>query len=173
MRTQAIIIKKIPIKEHDELIVCYTPGNGKQTYQAKSIRRHTSKQACHLDLLNLADFSLVAGNGHPIITGAHSETAFYDLKSNIKAMAVAYFLLECFDKLIFDGEEDPILWNFLNKKLHSLNELAKNPETKWAKEINLIRSELVSVMGHEPGIQLEELAGSHFRSLQFARKVLE
>ena len=36
MRTQAIILKKIPVREYDELVVCYTKDSGKQVYQAKS-----------------------------------------------------------------------------------------------------------------------------------------
>src|SRR3990167_10175727 len=119
VRTQAIILKKIPIREYDELIICYTQNTGKQVYQAKSILRPTSKQAGHLDILNLVDFSLVHKNSHPIITSAYCLEAFPRLKSSLPAMVAAFFLLECFDKLIFEGEPDLKLWDFLLSKLNS------------------------------------------------------
>src|SRR3989338_8218961 len=103
MRTQAIILKHIPIKEHDALVICYTDTAGKQTYQAKSPAKPTSVQGGHLDLFNLVDFALVEGNGHPIITGAHALRAYANLKSSLPALAAGYFLLEAFDKLVFDG----------------------------------------------------------------------
>jgi DNA repair protein RecO (recombination protein O) len=172
MRTQAIILKKIPIREYDELIVCYTEHAGKQTYQAKSVLRHTSKQASHLDLLNLADFSLISGNGHAIITSAHSLRAYHKLKSNLRAMAVAFFILESFDKLIFEGEPDKKLWDFLQSSLEKIDELAGKKYARWASAFETVRKELLDVLGYDPSEGIENIAGRRFKSLHFARKVI-
>ena len=117
MRTQAVILKKMPMREYDELVICYTKDAGKQTYQEKSILRPSSKQAGHLDILNLVDFSLVHKNSHPIITSAYCLEPFSRLKSSLPAMATAFFLLECFDKLVFEGEADMRLWEFFLSQL--------------------------------------------------------
>src|SRR3989344_9022419 len=109
---KAVIIKKIPIREYNELIVCYTQEEGKQAYQAKSILRPNSKQAGHLDVLNLVDFNLVLGNGHPIITSAYCLDAFSSLKTSLGAMSVAFFILELFDRAVMEGQTDDKLWNF-------------------------------------------------------------
>jgi len=109
---QAIIIKKIPIREHDELVICYTEDQGKQAYQAKGILKPASLQASHLDTLNLVDFNLVQGNGHPIITSAYCLNAFSKIKANLKAAATSFFLIELFDKAVMEGEKDPRLWEF-------------------------------------------------------------
>lgn len=172
MRIQAIVLKKIPIREYDEFIVCYTEHAGKQTYQAKSVLRQTSKQACHLDLLNLVDFSLIVGNGHAIITSAHSVRAYHNLKSNLRAMAIAFFILECFDKLIFEGEADKKLWDFLRLNLEKIDQLAGKRYVRWAMVLGIIQKELLEVLGYDPTEKVENLAGRHFRSLQFARKVI-
>lgn len=180
MRTQAIILKKIPIKEYDELVVCYTKDAGKQTFRAKSVRRSTSKQASHLDILNFVDFSLVYGlnasNGisvsHPIITSAYTLNSWLNLKLNLSSMAGAYFLLECFDKLVFDGEADMKLWNFFLQKLEGYDILAKNSDINWAQEIKLSHQEFVKIMGYEPSTNVQILAGKQFKSLQFAKKVI-
>jgi DNA repair protein RecO len=173
MRTQAIILKKIPIREYDELVVCYTKDSGKQTFQAKSVLRPSSKQAGHLDVLNLVDFSLVHKNSHPIITSANSLETFRNLKSSLSALAAAYFLLECFDKLVFEGEADPKLWDFLYSHLHEYNQLAEKRGANWPLLIGASREKLSSVLGYGNDLQLEELANARFKSLQFAQRVVK
>ncbi len=173
MRVQAIILKKIPIREYDELLICYTQDMGKQVYQAKSILRPSSKQAGHLDILNLADFSLVYKNSHPIITSAYCLEAFLNLKSSLPAIAAAFFLLECFDKLIFEGESDLKLWNFLLAQLQIYNQQSLNQQASWPRLIASAREELLKILGYDASYSIEELANSRFSSLQFARQVIE
>jgi len=173
MRTQAIILKKIPIREYDELVVCYTKDAGKQTYQAKSVLRPGSKQAGHLDILNLADFSLVEKNSHPIITSAYCLEAFRNLKSSLPALAAAYFLLECFDKLVFEGEPDAELWDFLYSRLSEYDALAGKRGINWPSVINSSRGKLLDTLGYDKQSSLESLAGASFKSLQFAHRVLK
>lgn len=174
---QAIILKKIPIREYDELVICYTKDTGKQVYRAKSVLLPTSKQAGHLDILNLVDFSLVHKNSHPIITSAYCLDAFPRLKSSLPAMAAAFFLLECFDKLIFENEPDPKLWDFLLMKLQNYNELAKAdlPMAAPGNEnlITYTRQELMQILGYDSSMPIEHLANSQFKSLQFAKEMLK
>jgi DNA repair protein RecO len=182
MRTQAIILKKIPIREYDELLVCYTKDLGKQVYQAKSILKSSSKQAGHLDILNLVDFSLKKRDsflyqngdlGRPIIASAYCLKAFNNLKSSLPALAAAYFVLECFDKLIFDGEPDLKLWEFLCFSLERYDQLAFKREANWSTVIKLTRETLLKVMGYDSNLSIEQLANNNFKSLQFAQKVLK
>ena len=173
MRTQAIILKKIPVREYDELVVCYTKDSGKQVYQAKSILRPSSKQAGHLDILNLVDFSLVQKNSHPIITSSYCLNTFRDLKSSLPALAAAYFLLECFDKLVFEGEPDPKLWDFLHSHLRRYNQLAQEGRAGWPIVIRSTREGLLKVMGYDSTLPIEQLANACFKSLQFARRVVK
>ncbi len=181
MRTQAIILKKIPIREYDELIVCYDKERGKQVYHAKSNLRPSSRRAGHLDILNLADFVLVPSSGSSkfdgeagrhIIASAYCLDAFRRLKSSLPAMSCAYFLLECFDKIIFEGEPDARLWNFLLSRLKELDKSALNARADWLAILGSTRRELLNVLGYHTGASIEELANARFKSLQFASKVL-
>ncbi|MBI2063138.1 MAG: DNA repair protein RecO [Candidatus Yanofskybacteria bacterium] len=172
MRTQAIILKKIPIREYDALVICYIKDSGKQIYQAKGILQPTSKQAGHLDILNLVDFSLVHKNSHPIITSAYCLKAFPHLKSSLSAMAAAFFLLECFDKLVFEGESDPKLWDFLLTRLEIYNGQSLLA-IDWPKLIAETRQEILKTLGYDPSVPIEYVANAQFKSSQFARKVLE
>lgn len=168
---QAVILKKIPIREYDELVVCYTKDAGKQVYQAKGILQPMSKQAGHLDVLNLVDFSLVHKNSHPIITSAFCVEAFPHMRSSLSAMAVAFFLLECFDKLIFEGQSDPKLWNFLLLYLRSYDKYSLL-KTNWFTVSVLTRREILKILGYDSAVPIEQIANAQFKSPQFIRKML-
>ena len=172
---QAIILKKIPIKEYDELIVCYTKDFGKMTYIAKSIMRSTSKQASHLDVLNLVDFSLVSKNPStmPIITSSYSLNNFGYLKNSLEALAISNYILEIFDKFVFKEDPDPVLWDFLNNKLRSLNILANNESgAEWNTVLVSTQSEISTVLGYDETVDLEDIIQSRLYSLQFVRMVI-
>lgn len=162
---KAVIIKKIPIREYNELVVCYTQEAGKQAYQAKSILRPTSKQAGHLDVLNLVDFNLVLGNGHPIITSAYCLDAFSLLKSSLGATSVAFFILELFDKAVLEGQSDDKLWDFMGSRLSRLNELASLDNINWQNELAQVRKSAMETMGYGVNADPEFVFGRRFKSL--------
>ena len=114
-RYQAIILKKLPLREHDELVVCYTKHAGKQRYVAKSSQLASSRQGSHLDVLTHVAFNLVDGKYYDIMTSAIGISAFPAIKASMSALANAFFLLDCFDKLVYDGERDELL-NLIDEK---------------------------------------------------------
>lgn len=173
MHIEAIIIRKSKSRENDELITCYTRDAGKQVYHAKSVLRPRSKQASHLQLLNWVKFNAVRGNGHPIIASAHSISAFPSIKSSLPAMSAAFFLVECFDQFVFEGQQDKHLWDFLINNLNELDKLAKDPHTNWSGMINLAKINFLKTMGYDEGYQIEYLANSVLKSLHFAGKVIK
>ena len=167
---KAIIIKKIPIREYDELVVCYTKEEGKQAYQAKSILLPTSKQAGHLDILNLVDFNLALGNGPvkrgyglPIITSAYCLDPFRFMKASLRAMMPAFFLVELFDKAVMEGERDDKLWDFLVSKLEYLNSEANAINVKEC--LAGIHGEALEVLGYTLRESIEEITNRRFTSL--------
>ena len=177
---EAIILKKIATREWDQLVVCYTQYFGKQTYIAKSLSRPTSKQASHLDVLNLVDFELVQKNGMPIVTSAYSLENFAHLKQSLPALAVSSYLLEVFDKFVFDNDPDEKLWQFLNTKLIEFNRVSANCVTsdvtqlrqQWLNILKTIQQETLAVLGFDHKIDLESIIGSRFGSLIFAKVIM-
>ena len=141
-RYQAIILKKLPLREHDELVVCYTKHAGKQRYVAKSSQLASSRQGSHLDVLNHFAFNLVEGKHYDIITSASGISAFPKLKSSLSALANAFYLLDCFDKLVYDGERDEKLWGFLLEKLGQ----------------PVGEEEILAIMGHQAQTRFSELS---------------
>ena len=147
-RHQAIILKKMPLREHDELVMCYTKDFGKQRYVAKSSTLATSKQGSHLDVLNHVEFNLIEGKHHPIIASAQVVNTFPSIKASLPAMANAFFILECFDKLVFENERDAKLWEFLQSGVYD-------------------RATFMEIMGYHHLTQLADLSTAYFTSLQF------
>ncbi|MEK7615941.1 MAG: DNA repair protein RecO [Patescibacteria group bacterium] len=140
-RYQAIVLKKQPIREHDELIMCYTQHAGKQRYVAKSSQLASSLQGSHLDVLNHISFNLVAGKHFDILASAQAVNTFPELKSSLSALANTFFILECFDKLVYDNEPDEKLWQFLLDRLG-------DPVTE---------QEIIAIMGHHAPTRFSEL----------------
>lgn len=178
MRTEAIILKKVPIRESDELVICYTRDAGKQVYHAKSIATPRSCQRSHLDVLNHVDFSAVRGNGHHIIASAYCINAFPALKTSLPALASSFFLLECFDKLVFENETDVQLWDFLRGALETNDHAARQaggrrgPTIGWRDLFANQYNGLMAVMGYHHQTAVEELSHAYFPSLQFFQSIV-
>ena len=105
MRTKAIIIKKQNTNEYDQFVTCYTQEFGKLTAIAKSVLKHGSIQAMHLDVFNLVDFELVQGRSLPIIAGAQSENSLGILRAQSVFGGCAFFS-EIIDKMVPELEKD-------------------------------------------------------------------
>lgn len=148
MLTQAIVIKKQNTNEYDQLISCYTKELGKITAVAKSILKHSSVQAMHLDVLNLVEFDLISGRAMPIITGAQCEKLYHQIKNSLPAFASAGFFLEVLDKIIFDGEKDEKLWGFVIGILENLESNSANPLPAFRNG----QAELLKLLGYFPMI---------------------
>ena len=155
MRVEAIVLKKIPIREYDELLVCYTADFGKQTYQAKSIQRSHSKQKSHLNTLNHASFGLIETQQTPLVISALCHNGFWQLRQSLPSLLLANFVLECFDKLVFEAQTDPILWQFLLTTLRELDQLPVGYDRR--SQYEHIQQQLVIALGYHPDTAVEEL----------------
>jgi len=164
MRTRAIILKKLPLREDDELVVAYTETHGKQRYLAKSSLRSESLQGSHLDVLNAVRFSVIEGKRNFIIASAVAERTYPRLKLSLRALAIASMVLEAFDLLVYDHDADAALWNFLINTLDTLDSGGRDRD--W------IETELVKVLGYHTSTTLEDIAPRSLLSLQFLRNVV-
>ncbi len=148
MRTRAIILKKQNTGEYDQLVTCYTEEFGKLTAVAKSALKSTSIQAMHLDVFNLVDFELINGRATPIIAGAQAERTYTNLKTNLPALAGAYFFSEVFDRLVFDYQRDDEMWNFLTGLLDDLDSGKQNFKELFKDK----QASFISLLGYAPNM---------------------
>lgn len=147
MLFQGIVIRQKEAGENNRLITLYTRNFGKMTALAKGVGNPTSIQAGHLEIFNLAGFLPIAGKHHPIITSAQCFEPFLNLKSSLLKLALGYFLLELFDRLVYEGEKDPALWGFLRESLYGLNSTGETglAVKNW---LTVKREEMVRVLGY-------------------------
>ena len=185
MRTRAIIIKKQNTNEYDQFVTCYTQEFGKLTAIAKSILKHGSIQAMHLDILNLVEFELINGKAMPIIAGAQSENSYRDLKDSIPSLAVAHFFTEIIDKMVPELEKDEKLWDFMADLFDKLNRF--EPSLTFLRQKQFA---LLGLLGYSPEVAVsasfepnrpgftilddafEYNAGFRLKSLKFLHSVL-
>src|SRR3989344_4782008 len=147
MRTKAIIIKKQNTNEYDQFVTCYTQEFGKLTAIAKSILKHHSIQAMHLDVLNLVEFELINGKAMPIIAGAQSENSYRDLKDSVSSLAVAHFFSEVIDKMVPEQEKDEKLWGFITDLFDKLNRFEPSLTFLRQKQFSLL-----GLLGYSPQV---------------------
>ena len=185
MLIKAIIIKKQNTNEFDQFVTCYTQELGKLTAIAKSILKHSSIQAMHLDTLNLVEFDLIQGRSLPVIAGAQSENSYRDLKSSILSLAVASFFSEVIDKMVPEMDKDEKLWNFMTDLFDKLNRF--EPSLTFLRQKQFA---LLGLLGYSPEIAasasfdatrpgftmlddaFEYNAGFRLKSLNFLHSVL-
>lgn len=174
MKTKAIILKKTPTNEYDQLVICYTQEFGKMTAIAKSVLKSSSIQAMHLDLFNLVEFELVSGNGFPIITGAQAENTYSNLKSSIKNISAMFVIGDYIDKIVFDYSRDDELWGLLTDVLKKLD----SDKEDIGKTLKDNQEKLLQILGYYPEIKkqatvldlnyaFEQIAGRQLKSIKF------
>lgn len=180
MRTRGFVVKKSDYGEYDQLITFYTENFGKITGIAKSVTKPDSKQASHLDVLNLVDFSLISGNGYPIITSAVSISTNFLIKKSLPALAVSSFLLEIIDKAMYSHDPDSNLWDFFVKSFDYLNDISPHLKPVQYEPIFLnFKNQALYLLGYsdfkktDTSLVLEEIFQRQFGSLQFLKNVIK
>jgi DNA repair protein RecO (recombination protein O) len=118
---EAIVIRKIPVREHDQLVVLYSKEFGKMSAAARGSLRVHSKQALALDEGNLIHCELVSGKASPIMTGAQAARSFSGAKGSPIRWAATQFFLQTIDAVVFDEQSDPLLWSCLQAALMRLD----------------------------------------------------
>jgi len=167
----AVILKKTDVNEYNQLVSCYSPELGKYVFVAKSALRPSSKQALHLDALNLVEFSPIEGKSRMIITGADSVETFRGIKSSVRKLANAFLVLEVFDKLVPYAQVDDGLWDFLMKFLYGLERIEENNVVNYMRETKKAVSQILGYGEEDLDILFSDIWGNKMNSLKFIKQL--
>jgi recombinational DNA repair protein (RecF pathway) len=107
---EAIVIRKVPIREHDQLVVLYSESMGKMAASARGSLRAHSTQALAIDEGNRISCELVDGKSGPIMTGAQASRSFSHIKGSPLRWAAAQFFLQAVDAIVYEAQPDAHLW---------------------------------------------------------------
>ena len=126
MRTKAIVIRKTPVNEYDQIVTLYSEDYGTMRAMARGVYRPTSVQSMHLELLNAVEFEVIHGKSMPIISSAVMSRQHRDVKESLPKLAAVQFFTEVLDKITFENEKDVNLWEFLNTMLSDFDSSSTN-----------------------------------------------
>lgn len=121
MNIEAIVIRKVPIREHDQLVVLYSESMGKMAASARGSLRAHSTQALAIDEGNRISCELVDGKSGPIMTGAQASRSFSHIKGSPLRWAAAQFFLQAVDAIVYEAQPDAHLWGCLCSVLGELD----------------------------------------------------
>jgi DNA repair protein RecO (recombination protein O) len=116
----AIILKKQPFKEGDEIITFFTKEQGKVRAIAKSIKLSKSKLQQKLQNLFLVGLTLSAGN-LPKIISVEPVEVFLHMRENLSRVKIAYYALELVLKFTPDEQKNEKLFNLFLEFLRFLD----------------------------------------------------
>ncbi len=116
----AIILKKQPFNEGDEIITLFTKEQGKVRVLAKSVKSSKSKLQQKLQALFLVDIILTTGK-FPKIIGAETIKVYHQLREKLPAMKMAFYAAELVLKFTADEQKNENLFNLLENFLQFLN----------------------------------------------------
>ena len=159
MQTRAIVIKRQPTREFDQLVTCYSQDFGKLTAVAKSSLKIDSIQGRHLDTFNVVTFDLITGRSGPIITGAQCEQSYSQLKASLAKTGAGAFFLEVINRVAYEQQRDEKLWNFLLETLNELEHLDHHALESWFRSR---QREFLTVLGYTAEQPDERSLDSHF-----------
>lgn len=122
MVIDAIVIKKTPLREHDQVVTLYSAQLGKCAAVARSSLRTSSTQALALDDGNMIRCELVPGRSElPIMTGAQSQRCWAHAKMSPTHWAVAHVLFQVVQWIVYDHQPDDRLWELTARTLSALD----------------------------------------------------
>ena len=142
----AIILKKQPLNEADEIITFFTREAGKIRALAKSVKLSKSKLQNALQSLFLVNLTLAGKGSLPKIIGVQPVKIFAELRQNSDCIMRAYYACELVLKFMPDGQKNLKLFEFLSDFLTHLNSADPNLDSALAK----FKAGFLSAIGLSP-----------------------
>jgi len=143
-KCRAIILKKQPFNEGDEIITFYTLELGKIRCLAKSVKQSKSKLQQKLQSLFIVDLSFTHGK-LPKIISVEPVKVFSRMRENLESLKRAFYAQELVLKFTPDGQKNEPLFYLLEFFLEFLN--SKNPEPVLDLALAKFKLEILRVLG--------------------------
>lgn len=116
-RTEAIVLRRFDLGEADRILTVATPRLGKLRVLAKGVRRPSSRMAGHLEPLTRSTLLLAVGRDLDLVTQAQTAAAHRRVREDLWRTAHAYCVVEVFDQLAPDRQENVGLYDLLAEAL--------------------------------------------------------
>ena len=145
-----VVFHKTQISENDLVLDMVADTGEIVRAVAKSARKPGNTFSNRLDLFNVAHICVAKTKSIDIIREAVLVDHFDILRSNIALLAAASTISEILWRLTFDGEANPVMFDFMKKTLKLINENAE-----MSKELCIAGAfKLLSLEGFRPSLKL-------------------
>ncbi|MCI0438679.1 MAG: DNA repair protein RecO [Chloroflexi bacterium] len=124
-KTQAVVLKQMPLGEADRILTLYTPDMGRVRAVAKGVRRIKSRFGGHLELLNHVTVSISYGRNLDTVNEAETINSFKGFRSDLERLSRALYLSELVDVFSTDGYPNYAVYQLLLDTLQWLGETAQ------------------------------------------------
>ncbi len=132
IKTQGIVIKQRSIGESDKMLTILTKDYGLIEVSARGIKKLKSQLAGASQILCYSDFYIFQGKKYNVLNSAETINSFYDLRLDVKKVALASYFCDLTSYLAPSGERS---WVYLRLLLNTLY-LLENDK----KDMNLLKS---------------------------------
>jgi len=125
-QTQGIVLRQSKLGEFDKIVTIYTPEFGKLRAVAKGACRPKSKLGGNVEPLTHSLMFLAKGRNLDIVTQSQTINGFPALKSDLRRLACALYILEVVDSFTAEGGENRSSFDLLLETLDRLSQSESN-----------------------------------------------
>ncbi len=122
-KTEAIVLRTMPLGEADRLVTLFSPNLGKFRATVRGARRMTSRLGGHVDVLNRVRLGLAHGRTIDVVTNAEAQETFGVLKGDLERLAPGMYLAELTDALLPELSPHPATYKLLLNCLRTLGDV--------------------------------------------------
>ena len=124
-KTEAIVLKHLPLGEADYLVTLYTPNQGRLRAVARGARRFKSRLGGHLEPLTRASLLVARGQSLDAVQQAESLEGFRAVREDLDRLSQAIYMAELVDAATPEGQSNYAVYRLLLDALRSLEAAAR------------------------------------------------
>lgn len=155
-KTDAIVLRKYPLGERDQIVVLLSSTHGKIRGVAKGAKKTTGQLAGKVELSYHLSLLMAEGRNLDIISQVEILDSFKNIRTDLTKMTYALYILELLDKAIPEPEPHYQLFSLLHSTLLNIEKYsAPKVSTTYGLSLLLLSFELklITLLGYYPEIK--------------------
>ena len=130
--TKALILRHLPDREHDRIVVALTPEHGQIRLRARGTKKSVSKLGGSLEPVMEVELTFAAGRVIDQIIGSVIRRRYRDLRQDVISLVMAQWLLELVERVTKPGQAAPELYAVVLENLQAIaDQQAETPGRRW------------------------------------------